>query len=1186
MAKLFISYSRVNLQIVQKLRQDLQNAGIDIWIDQVGLTPGTPDWDQALRDAIREASAVLLVASPDSRRSPYVRDEVAIAKDAKKPIYPLWVAGDNWIDCIPMGLGSTQNVDLRDDAYNQNLPRLIGSLGGQTAIEQEPVPIITEDEPETPPPTEPRNPYKGLRAFQLEDQNDFFGRDALIEEFLDIVADNKRPARLLAVLGASGSGKSSVMMAGLLPRLKQDYPDWTFLDPIVPGTNPIEKLTIMLARQFENKSQKAIREDLLDRTTRGLHGLVCELSSKPVVLYIDQFEELFTLVDKEADRRHFIDILTTAVTEPDGVLYLLLSMRADFYDRPLQYNNFGKLIENHHVAVTPMTLADLYDVVQKPAQLSDVSVTFEDGLVTEMVFAVREETAALPLLQFTLDQLFEARHGHKLTLQAYQDLGGIQGALAGHADATYAKLPSDQHRHLARTLFLRLIEPGQTEQDTTRRRATYSELTLPDIEQTRILQETAESFVNARLLVTDQSGDDRTIEVSHEALILEWKRLGDWLHDAREDLRLQKKIISDARDWVLAGKPTNYGGFYTGMLLIDAINWAQSGNASVNEKAFIESSQHREKQISETAENQMRAFQFAAADANEQGRLARENTKLAENLKQQALQQTKLAQENVILVKKYRRRARYAYIILTLAIIGFGLLALIGWTNFEFQRDRAVAAKNIVSQLETQMSERGSQLFDSTVRHGRQAVILATVIPGATEADLLATQIDHIAPGATQVAELARVNLEATLTAALIPQAVIQSVNFDGDRREIQINMAYSQPSNITRVSIQMFEGSGLGIGQGITYDTANYLPNPIIITENDVNNGEYLTGGTYRVRVWVNSDTWIAAHGTEYEFYLAPSPPTITPTATPKPTNFTPVPIETALQHARAGVNSNEEWLARYPGGFIQEFDGIEMVLVPAGQFVMGSTDEEIDYGFELCQQVADNDAECQRSWFEDEVQNGDNTQIFTTPFWIDKYEVSREEYAECVRNGACTETGLSDFSTADNQPINQVTWFQAVEYCAYRNSELPTEAQWEYAARGPDRLLFPWGNEFDGSEANHCDSNCNEYDWGFELTHVNSENNDGYNITASVTNYETGESWVGARNMAGNVREWTSSLDGDYPYNDSREDANNESDVRVLRGGSFFVTVYGLRSADRFWGFPGAVNGSIGFRCARDLE
>ncbi|MEL6307114.1 MAG: toll/interleukin-1 receptor domain-containing protein, partial [Chloroflexota bacterium] len=555
MAQYFISYSRENIEIVERLRNDLQTAGVNLWIDKVGLQPGTPDWDEALREAIRACDAVLFIASPASRRSAYVRDEIALAKDGKKPIYPVWVDGDNWMDAVPMGLGSTQNVDLRGESYAQNLPRLIGALNGNIDNEQE-TQIVEPVLPDPPvkPVANPRNPYKGLCAFREADTADFFGRSILIEELLSAIDNTANKARLLAVLGASGSGKSSVMMAGVLPQLRQAHPDWLFLDPIVPSANPLEKLTITLARQLPQKSHSGIREDLLDRSTRGLHRLISELADTPVVLYIDQFEEVFTLVEKESERRQFIDLIITAVTESDGVLTVLLSMRADFYDRPAQYREFGELIEKQHKLITPMTLADLYDVIQQPAQLPDVSLTFDDNLVTEMVFAVREEVAALPLLQFTLDQLFQRREGNTLTKSAYDDMGGIQGALAQHAEATYNNLPSDQHRALARALFLRLIEAGQTEQDTTRRRATYSELTLPDAEQTRILQEVANTFVDARLLVTDQSDESRTIEVSHEALIREWERLGTWLHDAREDLRLQKSLSADVAEWQRCGK--------------------------------------------------------------------------------------------------------------------------------------------------------------------------------------------------------------------------------------------------------------------------------------------------------------------------------------------------------------------------------------------------------------------------------------------------------------------------------------------------------------------------------------------------------------------------------------------------------------------------------------------------------
>lgn len=196
------------------------------------------------------------------------------------------------------------------------------------------------------------------------------------------------------MLGPSGSGKSSVMMAGLLPRLREKHPDWLYLDPMVPGSQPLENLSIVLADVL-SYIPRDIRRELDNPNTRGLHVLAKQASKGTrLVLYIDQFEEVFTQVSDEAERRQFIDLLGTAASEPDGVLYLLLSMRADFYDRPLQFTPFGKLIETHHAAITPMMLADLYDVVQKPAALPDVRLTFDDGLVTEMIFDVRAEAAA------------------------------------------------------------------------------------------------------------------------------------------------------------------------------------------------------------------------------------------------------------------------------------------------------------------------------------------------------------------------------------------------------------------------------------------------------------------------------------------------------------------------------------------------------------------------------------------------------------------------------------------------------------------------------------------------------------------------------------------------------------------------------------------------------------------------
>jgi GAF domain-containing protein len=597
----FISYSRENIAEVRRITTDLLNAGMRVWIDQAGLKAGTADWEQALRDAIEEASAILFMASPSSRRSVYVRDELAIALAKNRAIYPIWVAGDERTDCVPMGLGYVQLVDVRGSNYETGLQKLIESLTGKQPANVK----LTGLKPTVDMSKPPRNPYKGLRAFQAEDEADFFGRDTLIEDFIETLGNGIKPPRLLAVLGASGSGKSSVIMAGLLPRLQKGAipgsEDWVYLAPIVPGTYPIESLTITLARLMKEKSQTAINEDLMNRNKRGLHGLVRELSDKPVVLYIDQFEELFTLVSDEAERRQFIDLVTTAITEPSGKLIVILSMRADFYDRPAQYKEFGVLLYENHTLVTPMSLADLYDVVQKPAQ--QVGLTFDEGLVTEIVFAVREEVAALPLLQFTLDQLYEKRNERILTFKSYKGIGGVQGALAQHAEATFNNLPSEKHKMLARDLFLRLIEPGATEQDATRRRATSNELTLVNDEDTTLMRETANDFIDARLLVSNKSGNERTIEVSHETLIREWQRLSRWLYEKREDLRTLKSLSETVALWKSRNQPVDM--LYRGTVLQEAEEWVERNSTSKDELMFISASRQHEEMLRLQAEQQL-----------------------------------------------------------------------------------------------------------------------------------------------------------------------------------------------------------------------------------------------------------------------------------------------------------------------------------------------------------------------------------------------------------------------------------------------------------------------------------------------------------------------------------------------------------------------------------------------------
>ena len=452
-------------------------------------------------------------------------------------------------------------------------------------------------------PLIPRNPYKGLRAFTEQDAHDFFGRDRLTDELVTAVStaltreqkEGQHARRLAVVLGPSGSGKSSVVMAGLIPRLRAgavlNSNEWVYLDPVVPGTDPLEALIITLKSHFPDTSFKTLREDLEGETSNGLYLLATQLVKKKeakVVLLVDQFEEAFTLLTDEAQRRHFFELLVTAVTEPRSPLFVILTLRADFYDRPMRYPELYRLIDDHHVSVLPMVTEDLCRVIEEPANLPDVQLTFESRLVDELLLEMQGQSPALPLLEFTLDQLVQRRNGHQLTLQAYHEMGGLKGALSQHAEETYQALPSDEHRQMAREVFLRLVSPGATEQDTTRRRAAHSEFERADPVQTQRMQETLETFIRARLLTTTQVSGTTTIEVSHEALLREWKRLATWLREARNDILLQHSLSEDVVEWEQHKHPKDR--LYRGVQLKEAQAWARRNRPSEQEAAFLQAS--------------------------------------------------------------------------------------------------------------------------------------------------------------------------------------------------------------------------------------------------------------------------------------------------------------------------------------------------------------------------------------------------------------------------------------------------------------------------------------------------------------------------------------------------------------------------------------------------------------------
>jgi WD40 repeat protein/serine/threonine protein kinase len=610
--RVFLSASHSDHAFVAQLKMDLQKRGIIAMDENPYQTQNPREPEEPVRQMIRAVDVVLVVLSPTTRSSRIIKEHLRIADLYQRRLLFLRAAGEEISAALPVELSKTSEIDLidaRETRYEQALEELV------VALHQDEVPKRESVQPEST--FAPRNPYKGLHAFTEDDTADFFGREALTQELVEQVKcllapeHAERPAvRLLTVIGPSGSGKSSVVMAGLLPRLRQGAvagsQQWVYLRPMVPGTRALEALALTFTSWLPERSVKSIREDLEDESARGLHRLSAQLVQRPgqqVVLLIDQFEELFTLTAEETERQQFIDVLVTALTEPQGAVIVLLTLRADFYDRPMAYPALYQLIETHQKAVLPMAMADLRAVIKGPAALPDVRLSFEGNLVGDLLFEMQGQQGALPLLQFTLEQLFERRSDLHLTLSAYRELGGVKGAISQHAERTYAGLPSEEHRQLAQALFARLIDPGASEQDTTRRRAALSELVLADATTTRLLRETADAFIAARLLTTNEMAGTTTLEVSHEAVIREWRRLTEWIREAREDLHLLQVIRDDTAEWKRHERSPDR--LYRGTQLAEALAWRERSLPSLDEEAFLEASvTEQERQQALAAERQ------------------------------------------------------------------------------------------------------------------------------------------------------------------------------------------------------------------------------------------------------------------------------------------------------------------------------------------------------------------------------------------------------------------------------------------------------------------------------------------------------------------------------------------------------------------------------------------------------
>ncbi|MFJ9945749.1 nSTAND1 domain-containing NTPase [Streptomyces erythrochromogenes] len=440
-------------------------------------------------------------------------------------------------------------------------------------------------------------PYAGLAAFQPEDADRFFGREQLTAELLAKVRDH----RFLTVFGPSGSGKSSLLRAGLVARTR------TAGAPVIlftPGPHPVEECAVHLAAATGEAPGPLLTELRSDPATLHLRIRQTALAHPPatgpgpgadILIVVDQFEEVFTLCQDQGERDAFITMLIEAAATPTSRTRVVLGVRADFYGHCVQHPRLVEAMRDAQIAVGPMTGQELREAVTRPAALADCTVT--GPLLAAVVADATGQPGALPLVSHAMVETWRRRCGSRLTLDGYLAAGGIRHALAHTAEAAYAALSPAQQEH-ARSLFLRLTALGDGTEDT-RRRITTNELD-PGPDTAHVL----ESLARRRLVTLD----DGCVEITHEAIIRCWPRLRGWLTEDRDRLLLHRRLTDATADWEAQGHDPHT--LYRGARLAAALDLAAARDSrlTAKERRFLDAA--REAQAGETAAARQRTVRL------------------------------------------------------------------------------------------------------------------------------------------------------------------------------------------------------------------------------------------------------------------------------------------------------------------------------------------------------------------------------------------------------------------------------------------------------------------------------------------------------------------------------------------------------------------------------------------------
>jgi energy-coupling factor transporter ATP-binding protein EcfA2 len=541
----FVSYSRADWRHAADIDSVLRSKGLKPFFDRRNLAPGLP-WVRALEQAIGASKAAIVLIGPRGlgNTQQYER-ELAFVRQTRDPAFPIVpvilpeTTGDppfdflrvlTWIDF--------SHVAKVTDAPDQLELLLTVVQRGQTSANTAREAIC---------------PYRGLDAFREEDAAFFFGRGNADDPKSPIgeLVHKVREHRFVMVVGRSGSGKSSLVYAGLLPALRRERDRFWNVLSLRPGPAPLRALAAAFnprtdegaaeyATKITNEADK-LGTGAPDLLAHMIHQELDQAEGKPdrLLLYIDQWEELYAQAQHAADVNRFINLLLTAARS--APVTVVGTVRADFYDPLIAHQELRALLLTRQILLAPMSYSELERTIVEPAK--KVGLAFDPpGLVRQILDEAGEDEGMLPLLQYALKESWALRKGNTITGDSYARSGGVREAIRLTAERTFDAL-SPQEQQVARQLFLRLVTPGEGKEDTRARAA------MPvDQAQRKIVEQFASQ--RTRLLVT---GFDRaarpTVEVAHEALIRTWPRLRQWIDSNREKLRSRTAILQAKADW-------------------------------------------------------------------------------------------------------------------------------------------------------------------------------------------------------------------------------------------------------------------------------------------------------------------------------------------------------------------------------------------------------------------------------------------------------------------------------------------------------------------------------------------------------------------------------------------------------------------------------------------------------------